>query len=397
MPVSSNKLQEFTIKAANQSQIELHAKVSYVIWPRAQSYEEYWEVYNTERREAPWGKDAFQTWVLVHRADPEGEIYAACKTYRRKSFVKHRGADDIEDGYVYGMASVVTPKQHLRNGYATRLLSLLHRYFGPENTLPPIPESWGKGQPYIPLPPDIAPKIPKALGSILWSDVGSTFYSRCLSGQDRQGWVVDDALNGELVWKILPNADPLEEGYTWIYQEGLVSVGQELSMRVQNELRRSDTTERSIFMQDPANPGTLFFLPVKGAWMNPEFKSFPVGLRIKAPSGKSTEDAIVLFTVSNRSIRKRFLVTFVSNLDPLQLPSVLKAFDTLATKVGHEEGCVWGLDAESELVKAWKALSEREVEVGRREEVDGHLLGVAWYGREEDRGMLGDGQMWSWC
>lgn len=283
------------------------------------------------------------------------------------------------------------------NGYATRLLSLLHRYFGPENTLPPIPESWGKGQPYIQLPPDIAPKVPKALGSILWSDVGSTFYSRCLSGQDRQGWTVDDALNGELVWKILPNADPLEEAYTWIYQEGLVSTGQELSVRVQNELRRSDTTERSIFMQDPANPGTLFFLPVKGAWMNPEFKSFPVGLRIKAPSCNSAEDAIVLFTVSNRSIRKRFLVTFISNLNPSQLPSLLKAFDTLATKVGHEEGCVWGLDAESELVKAWKALSEREVKVGRREEVDGHLLGVAWYGREEDRGMLEDGQMWSWC
>lgn len=34
--------------------------------------------------------------------------------YRRKAFVKHRGADDIEDGYVYGIASVVTPKQHLR-------------------------------------------------------------------------------------------------------------------------------------------------------------------------------------------------------------------------------------------------------------------------------------------
>lgn len=66
----------------------------------------------------------------MRRADPEGEIYAACKTcelvsisvsladmlprYRRKSFVKHRGADDIEEGYVYGIASVVTPKQHLR-------------------------------------------------------------------------------------------------------------------------------------------------------------------------------------------------------------------------------------------------------------------------------------------
>lgn len=39
MPISPGKLQEFTIKAANQSQIELHAKASYVIWPRAQSYE----------------------------------------------------------------------------------------------------------------------------------------------------------------------------------------------------------------------------------------------------------------------------------------------------------------------------------------------------------------------
>lgn len=39
MTVLSDKLQEFTIKTANQNQIELHAKASYVIWPRAQSYE----------------------------------------------------------------------------------------------------------------------------------------------------------------------------------------------------------------------------------------------------------------------------------------------------------------------------------------------------------------------
>lgn len=39
MALLSDKLQEFTIKAANQSQIELHAKASYVIWPRAQSFE----------------------------------------------------------------------------------------------------------------------------------------------------------------------------------------------------------------------------------------------------------------------------------------------------------------------------------------------------------------------
>lgn len=43
-----------------------------------------------------------------------GGLADALLRYRRKAFVKHRGADDIEDGYVYGIASVVTPKQHLR-------------------------------------------------------------------------------------------------------------------------------------------------------------------------------------------------------------------------------------------------------------------------------------------
>lgn len=28
--------------------------------------------------------------------------------------MKHQGASDIEEGYVYGIASVVTPKHHLR-------------------------------------------------------------------------------------------------------------------------------------------------------------------------------------------------------------------------------------------------------------------------------------------
>lgn len=35
-------------------------------------------------------------------------------SFRRNGWVKHRGADDIEKGYVYDVTYVVTPKQHLR-------------------------------------------------------------------------------------------------------------------------------------------------------------------------------------------------------------------------------------------------------------------------------------------
>lgn len=35
-------------------------------------------------------------------------------SFRRNAWVKHRGADDIEEGYVYDVTYVVTPKQHLR-------------------------------------------------------------------------------------------------------------------------------------------------------------------------------------------------------------------------------------------------------------------------------------------
>lgn len=35
-------------------------------------------------------------------------------SFRRNGWVKHRGADDIEKGYVYDVTYVVTPKHHLR-------------------------------------------------------------------------------------------------------------------------------------------------------------------------------------------------------------------------------------------------------------------------------------------
>lgn len=114
MSDAQTRVRQFTTRAANASQIEQHARAAYVVWAKGKSWEEFWGLFQSELNDAQWGKDALVTWVLVRTDDPEGEIYAGCKTYRRKGWVKHRGANDIEPGFVYDVTFVVTPKQHLR-------------------------------------------------------------------------------------------------------------------------------------------------------------------------------------------------------------------------------------------------------------------------------------------
>ncbi|OXC69030.1 hypothetical protein AYX13_02319 [Cryptococcus neoformans] len=392
----TQKLQQFTIRAANSSQAEQHARAAWAIWNKGKTWEQFWEIFQMETNEAEWGKEALVCWVLVRLDDPEGDIYAGCKTFRRNGWVKHRGADDIEKGYVYDVTYVVTPKQHLRNGYANRLLSLLHRHLGLEANLPPVPESWGKDQPALPLSPEVASRVPKAIGSYLWSDIGSTFYSRCSIGENRPGWVVEEPSITELVWKIHPSTLSIEEPLEWLYVDDLKAVAEELHVRQQKRLQEANTSERSLFLADPATPGSLGYLTIKGSWSTPTDMSLPAGLRIKSSSDNSSDDAIILFTIHCSIIAPRFLIRFVSNLSPAQLPVALSAFDYIATKAGHTEGCVWGLTEEKELVEAWKAQPGREVTIGRRPELDGHMLGVAWYGKEEDNGGLLDTQMWGW-
>ncbi|WVQ82555.1 hypothetical protein IAT38_004684 [Cryptococcus sp. DSM 104549] len=391
-------LAAFTVRVANQAQQEQHARACYAIWNKGATWGEYWGIIQREKKEAAWGKDhAFLTWALVKAGDPEGQLFSGCETYRRRGWVKRKGSNEVEEGTVYALASVVTPQDHLRKGYATRMLSLLHHHLGPLNTLPPIPKSWGGPQQADYIPPFPSSMLPKAVGSILWTDVGSNFYARCSIGTTRPGWVVDDSSSSEVVWKILPPEGTIDSSVEWLYQEDMPSVTDELSARLKAQLQRADTSEHSLFAHDPASPGALTFIQTLGDWNNPPIRdNIPLGLRIRLPSGNTQDDTIVLFALNNKAIGSRLLVTYVSNLKPVQLPVVLRAFDELAVEAGHSLGWAWGLDPESELVDTWKKLPGREARSGRRQEIDGLLLAVAWYGEEKEDGRLFDGQMWGW-
>ncbi|WVQ74812.1 hypothetical protein IAR50_004418 [Cryptococcus sp. DSM 104548] len=396
--MSRATLQDYTIKSASKEQERQHALAGYDHWQKGEPFEEYHKVCVRERQESKWGKDALVTWVLVRKDDPEGEIYSGCETYRRQGLIKRQGASDIERGYVYCIASVVTPKSHGRKGYATRLLSLLHRHLSPASALP-VPAAGGLDAP-LPLPPKVKEQVPKAIGSYLWSDVGSHFYAKCAMGEGREGWVVDDTQCSQLVWKILPPAttSTVTGGWSWIHLRDLEGIAPLLSSRLQSALRTTDTSQHSVFNTDPASPGVLDFVPVKGSWKRPTSEPLPVGIRIPSPEGEE-EDAIVLFAVSCIHISERFLITHISNLSPAQLPLLLEAVDSLAASsgLGPTEGWVWDLGLSGGLVDAWKKQDGREVQVGRREEIGGHLLAVAWYGEEEGGGKMGNGEIWNWA
>jgi len=281
-------------------------------------------------------------------------------------------------------------------GYASRLLRLLHYHLADNGLIPPFPAQWGAPPPS--LPPTIASALPKAIGSSLWSDVGSTFYSRCTIGPDRPGWVVHDHMCQELTWKILPPSDDADrKPCKWIYQSDLPEIGKILSAAARTRLQAGETVPKTFFQQDPTSKGILSFVPVRGSYSEGFAEPHePSGVRMALPNG---EETIILFTAYNTSIAPRLLITCIHNLHLEHLPSLLRLLDTVGSGAGRTEGWVWDLDPSSELVKAWQAMPEREVRASRRAERMGHLLGVAWYGAEEEmeNAEFVDRQMWNWC
>jgi hypothetical protein len=99
-------------------------------------------------------------------------------------------------------------------------------------------------------------------------------------------------------------------------------------------------------------------------------------------------------------ISRGLLVTYVHNLRPEQLPTLLLALDEAGAMAGVNEGIVWGIPPESELGRAWVRQQGRGAVASTRPEKDGHLLGVAWYGdggNPEEQAVLADSQLYSWC
>ncbi|KAJ2934512.1 hypothetical protein H1R20_g2580, partial [Candolleomyces eurysporus] len=108
---------------------------------------------------------------------------------RREVFVLKRspsgGELTTEEQVGYGIASVYTPPEKRRKGYAKHMMSLLHWVLGPASSFPSaFPEVWGQ-------PPAVPEGFGSGIVSVLYSDIGPTFYKASGPAPGVDGWTVD--------------------------------------------------------------------------------------------------------------------------------------------------------------------------------------------------------------
>jgi hypothetical protein len=133
----------------------------------------------------------------------------------------------VKEVTAYGIASVYTPEQNRRRGYAQHMMRLVHWVIANEafRSSHPFPPAWGA-----------APTVPVGLGdgvfSVLYSDVGPKFYAGCGEADaSGAGWQVSGpvssiipVISGSSItddagkWRIL---DPEECKAAWrAHEEG---------------------------------------------------------------------------------------------------------------------------------------------------------------------------------
>jgi len=248
------------------------------------------------------------------------------------------------------------------------------------------------------LSPDVQATVPHAIASVLWSAVGSTFYEKVTIGTQLPGWIVKDEDSLQITWNLRPPSQPSIRTWNWLYTSDLSAIGERLSRAARAKPETDHcSASKPVWIVDPASPGVLSYIPSRALRPRSDdwktvYETEPCGVRIPAIS-PDTDEAIVLFANSTQAL-SGILVTYVHNLHPNQLVTLLDALDDAGALAQRDQGLVWGIGRDTALGKAWLAQGDRKPTIARRGDTE-NLLGVAWYGKPEERGDMIDTQMWT--
>jgi hypothetical protein len=324
-------------------------------------------------------------------------------SFRRNAFVKSVHGGGVQKTTIYNIHSVATPVDVLRRclsvqstnpvgqGHATHLLRLLHYCLADPFHLPAFPAEWGSAPHFS---PEDRNDVPFGIASSLYSDVGCTFYERCTIGRDLPGWIMRDEENQEVVWRIQPPLTAEGGEWHWLYEADLYSdtgLLEDVRNSALARLQQIDTSLGPAFLADPASPYLLGDVATRCLDIRPlnwpySRNTEPVGVRLEAKD-PSQPDAIVIFSWSTDMIGWHVFLLHTANLTADLVPDALAAMDVVGHAAGLQQGWMFGPGKDDDFTLAVKALPDRLVRTGRRAEIDGHLLAVAWYG-----GMAGEGQ-----
>jgi GNAT superfamily N-acetyltransferase len=136
-------------------------------------------------RNVPLQKDGGIThWILTDSTQPDGRpILSSCDTYRKRA-LSCTPAGELTDGIAHGIGAVFTDPQYRGKGYASRMLK----------ELGPALKAWQAGGQQQP--------AGTALFSILYSDIGKSFYAK-------SGWAAFPS--SHLAFPALPSGPVAQE------------------------------------------------------------------------------------------------------------------------------------------------------------------------------------------
>ncbi|KZT58260.1 hypothetical protein CALCODRAFT_468701 [Calocera cornea HHB12733] len=191
-----SSLSSLTLVKANREQTIESRKRNFNEWNRGLNIEQYLKVHDDLDIHEHASGEKLNTWVLVRRDDSHSlDFLCACETYVREGLVAT--PTGVTEVTAYAIASVYTPVENRKKGYARQMLRLLHHVIGRKEGLPEFPAEWGA-------PPSNG-GFGNAWFSILYSDVGPKFYTTCGPTLSTPGWMVQNPY--EVFWPVEGDAN----------------------------------------------------------------------------------------------------------------------------------------------------------------------------------------------
>ncbi|KAL1746773.1 hypothetical protein HDZ31DRAFT_33402 [Schizophyllum fasciatum] len=358
-------LKDLSLYLATREQAIESRKRSFKQWNNGLSLEQYLarDVALENQENAIDGK--FLTWVLAPRDDPETlDFKCACETYGRSG--RYYVDGELKTVTAYGVASVFTPAEKRKKGYANRMMRLLHWVLADEQFLKPFPAEWGAPPPRIPL-------AGCGYFSALWSDVGSDFYKASGDTPSTNGWVVTDPIS--TIWDVTAaQATQPESGWKWLDEKETKEVWREdvpLLERDMVDFARTRQGKPAVaFMPDA---GVAEYQQNRGL-LNPSLHPYLLkSWGIKATSG---DLAYATWTIQIQSpTSKTLLMTRLRVQNVAQFQELMSAVTWYAKDNAYQMIEIWNLPA--------AFLGEAEKQGGTTSARPKHLPALKFYAGNE--------------